>query len=76
MTSKTFDPKCWDLADHFLADVAGATDEDRTELAEEIQGTVEDFVSDLGCCRICAACPGFTGAECDDTCDHAKAGAA
>lgn len=25
------------------------------------------------CCPACGACPGFIGAECDETCDHAKA---
>lgn len=70
--ARTFDPKCLDLAAHFLAEVAHATEEDRTELAEAIQETVEDFLVDLECCPACGACPGFTGAECDDTCDHAK----
>lgn len=27
---------------------------------------------DDGCCPGCGACPGFIGAECDETCDHAK----
>lgn len=67
-----FDPKCLELAAHFLADVKGATDADRTELAEALQDAVEDFISDLACCRSCGACPGFIGAECDETCDHAK----
>lgn len=47
MTAKTFDPKCWDLAVHFLADVASATDEDRAELARDLQQTAEDAVSDV-----------------------------
>jgi hypothetical protein len=68
----TFDPKCWDLAAHFLADVPGSTDEDRAELAEALQEAAEDFLSDLECCSACGACPGFIGAECDETCDHAK----
>lgn len=39
----TFDPKCWELACHFLADQPGATDEDRTELALDLQDTAEEF---------------------------------
>jgi hypothetical protein len=47
MMAKTFDTKCWDLACHFLADVPGATDEDRTELAQEFQDCAEEVLSDL-----------------------------
>lgn len=67
-----FDPKCLDLAAHFLAEIPSATDEDRVELASALQDTAEDFLRDLECCRACGACPGFIGAECDETCDHAK----
>lgn len=70
--SALYDPKCWDLACHFLADVSGVTDEDREELAAALQATAEDHVRDLECCGACGACPGFIGAECDETCDHAK----
>lgn len=67
--AKTFDPKCFELAEHFLADEPGAIDEDRAELAAEIQDCIEDFISDrVGSCRACGACPGFIGAECDETC--------
>jgi len=66
-----FDPKCWELACHFLADVNGATDDDRTELAGALQETAEDVIRDLECCRACGACPGFIGAECDGDCEHA-----
>lgn len=69
--SRTYDPKCWDLANYFLADQPKATDEDRVELATEIQRTVEDFFTDFECCSVCGACPGFIGAECDETCEHA-----
>lgn len=27
---------------------------------------------DDGCCPGCGACPGFIGAECDETCEHAQ----
>lgn len=77
--ARSYDPKCWDLAVHFLADVPNATDDDRTELAIEFQQVAEDVVADVegnGCCRACGACPGFIGAECDETCDHAKTQAA
>ena len=41
------DPTVYDLACSFLREVKGATDEDRQELAEQIQQTVEDFLSSL-----------------------------
>lgn len=72
----TFDPKCWDLACHFLGDVPGATDADRTDLAEALQGCAEDFIADQECCPTCSACPGFIGAECDGDCPHAAKEAA
>lgn len=74
--TRTFDSKCWDLACHFLADLPDATDEDRIELAVDFQALADDYCNDLegnGCCRSCGACPGFIGAECDETCDHVKA---
>ena len=71
--SKTFDPQSYELASHFLADSPKATDEDRAELARELQQAAEDFMSDFECCRACGARLGFIGAECDETCDHAKA---
>lgn len=43
---KTFDPKCWDLACHFLDDVPGVTDEARTELARDLQQACEDACGD------------------------------
>lgn len=45
--AKNFDAQCYELAVYFLRDVKGATDMDRTELAEQIQQTVEDFISGL-----------------------------
>jgi hypothetical protein len=42
--AKTFDAKCWDLACHFLSDVPGATDDDRTQLARDLQQTAEDAI--------------------------------
>ena len=50
MRKKTFDKACYDLACMFLADIkhaAAVTDEDRSELAGEIQNTVEDFIRGL-----------------------------
>ena len=41
------DPACYDLACTFLAEIKGATAEDKTELAEQIQRTVEDFIASL-----------------------------
>ena len=43
--SKLVDPKCWDLAMHFLVDISIATKEDCQELAESIQETIEDFLA-------------------------------
>ncbi len=71
--AKTYDSKCWDLAVHFLSDVSGATDEDRADLATALQECAEDFIADQECCPLCAACPGFIGAECDGDCEHAEA---
>lgn len=73
----TYDTKCWDLACHFLADVPHATDDDRAQLARDLQQTAEDAISDLepeDCCPGCGACPGFTGADCDETCEWATTG--
>lgn len=39
------DQKCYDLAEAFLKEVKGATGEDKTELSEAIQQTIEDFIS-------------------------------
>ncbi len=46
MKSKvSFDNKCYELAEYFMAEPAGKwTDMDRTELAELIQSTIEDFL--------------------------------
>lgn len=68
----TFDPKCLELACHFLADEPTATDDDRRQLARDLQQTAEDFCEDMRCCPQCSACPGFIGAECDGECFHAK----
>lgn len=43
----TFDRKCFELAQHFLADTPGATELLATELAERIQSAVEDYFSDM-----------------------------
>lgn len=43
----SLDPAVYDLALRFLREVKGATDEDRQELAEQIQTTIEDFISSL-----------------------------
>jgi len=72
----TFDPKCWDLACHFLAANPTVTDDDRAQLARDLQQCAEDFCGDMECCQICSACPGFIGAECEGDCYHARAEAA
>jgi len=47
MTTKTYDTKCADLADHFLQDTPHLwTDGRVAALAAEIQQTVEDFIAD------------------------------
>jgi hypothetical protein len=43
----TFDPKCYDLAAHFLADHPSLNNEQIiTELADFIQTAIEDFITD------------------------------
>lgn len=41
---KTYDPRSYELAKHFLGDRDGVGDEHVVSLAREIQGTVEDFI--------------------------------
>jgi hypothetical protein len=42
---QNFDAKCYELAEYFMSEPAGRwRDEDRTELAELIQRTIEDFM--------------------------------
>jgi hypothetical protein len=38
------DPKCYELAEYFLADMTGVTDKMRLELAEDLQVAVEYFI--------------------------------
>jgi hypothetical protein len=49
MSEKTYDSRCADLAEHFLADIS-MTPEERTQrvasLARAIQEAVEDWISD------------------------------
>jgi hypothetical protein len=45
VSTKTYDPKCYELAKAFLADVEGHFESQIDELAKEIQTTVEDFIS-------------------------------
>lgn len=41
----SFDTKCYELAEYFMEEPAGKwTKEDINELAELIQGTIEDFM--------------------------------
>jgi len=47
MKRKSYDPECYKLAAHFLADVEKATAEDIDELAQNIQGACEDFCRNL-----------------------------
>jgi hypothetical protein len=41
---KSFDGRCLELAEYFMADDATWTAEDKNELAELIQSTIEDFL--------------------------------
>jgi hypothetical protein len=44
--TKTYDTKCWELADQFLGDHPHLHDEDRTDaLAKLIQRAIEDFIA-------------------------------
>ena len=43
------DPSCHEMAAAFLREVKGSTPEDITELAQDIQRTVEDFIASLLC---------------------------
>ena len=46
---KLFDQKCYELAEYFMREPPGKwTDEDRTELAELIQRTIEDVMEEVG----------------------------
>lgn len=45
MTSKTFDQKCHELAKHFAADLDGITDEEISDLAHDIQLSIEDWIT-------------------------------
>jgi hypothetical protein len=44
---KTFDSKCYDLAEHFLQDEPNIIEEDLTMLAWLIQQVIEDYLDDL-----------------------------
>jgi hypothetical protein len=47
MPAKSYDSKCFDLADAFLSDEPHlATDKNTDELAATIQSTIEDFIAD------------------------------
>lgn len=41
------DPKCFELAEHFLSDCRWHVPEDVQELAEIIQQRIEDFIGDI-----------------------------
>jgi hypothetical protein len=44
-TKKSFDAKCYELAEYFMREPPSKwRDEDRNELAELIQSTIEDFL--------------------------------
>lgn len=45
--TKTYDPKSFYLAEHFLLDVDGATDGDKLELAQAIQELCEEHCRDV-----------------------------
>jgi uncharacterized membrane-anchored protein YjiN (DUF445 family) len=39
-----FDPKCYELAEYFLEDYEDITEEQKNELAQHIQDTIEDWL--------------------------------
>lgn len=43
----TVDKKCWELAEHFLADLKGVLPEDIQECAEALQSVCEDFCNSI-----------------------------
>jgi hypothetical protein len=43
--TRSHDPKCHELAEHFLADVPNVTEAQKDELAQEIQTTIEDWLA-------------------------------
>lgn len=45
--TRTYDPKSFYLAEHFLSDVDGATDADKLELAQAIQDVCEEHCRDV-----------------------------
>jgi hypothetical protein len=45
--SKTYDTQCYDLAAAFLDEVPKATEKDISDLAGEIQETIENFIADV-----------------------------
>lgn len=47
MKERLIDPKCFDLARHFLQDVAGHTEQDVKDLADSLQCEAEMFCEDL-----------------------------
>ena len=47
MTAKTYDTKCYELAEHFLSDEPEINDEsNRRDLAAFIQTAIEDWITD------------------------------
>lgn len=45
MNAKTFDPKCYETARHFAADLDGISDGQIRDLAYEIQVAIEDWIA-------------------------------
>ena len=43
----SYDTKCYELAEYFLDEVAGATPADKNELAKIIQSVCEDACNDV-----------------------------
>lgn len=39
-----FDPKCYDLAEHFLVDETNVTAEHKSKLAQYIQNAIEEWL--------------------------------
>ncbi len=66
----TYDPKCWDVADAFLADEPRlATPEHTDKLAQRLQDTIEGYIEyeldNYDPSPYCSACGARSAAKCD-----------
>ncbi len=61
MTTKMYDPRCYDLASVFLEDEPATTETHAQDLAAHIQQAVEDWIADLQRNREPPDPPGWEG---------------